>query len=122
MDWYTLRVDVDDGAIPVGLRSMVARLEYQQEQFVGAHFKIGGLDKAVRLDTRELAEQYAEACKTVFAKRYSTNAIDLTIQSVEGGNGMRSEKSDRKRVEEDSRMVRARLEQQVYVPNKRPEL
>ena len=123
MDWYTLRADFDDPkAIPNGLHSMLARLEYKQELFVGAHFKIGGLDKAACLDTRELAEQYAQACRGVFAKRYSSNAIDLDVQAMSGGTSMRSEKSDRERVAADSQMVRARLEQRVYAPNKRPEL
>lgn len=121
MDWYTLRAHFDDaGAVPYGLRALLGRLEYQDELFVGAHFKIGGLDKAVCLDTHELAERYAEKCAEVFAKRYKTDSVRLAIDKVKGG--VSGEKADRKRVEEDSRMVRARLKQQVYAPNKRPEL
>lgn len=128
MKWFSLHARViDPSALSDKLRSALAGIEYHDEVCVGAHFKLTGIDKAAHLETRDLAERYLEACEGVFAKRYGADAIELTIGAVTlatraVGGETRKRETARQRVEEDTRIVQARLDQGVFAPNKRPKL
>lgn len=115
MKWFSLHARViDPGALSDKLRYALAGIEYHDEVCVGAHFKLTGIDKAAHLEIRDLAERYLEACEGVI------DAVTLATRAV--GGEARKRETARQRVEEDTRIVQARLDQGVFSPNKRPKL
>jgi hypothetical protein len=81
---------------------------------IGPHFRLCGPDGAAHLATLELAERAREALLPRFRKRYgSETEIRIGFCEVGGSYGL-------KRIEKDTTIVQARLDQNVLAPNKRP--
>lgn len=78
---------------------------------IGPHFRLTGMDGAAHLATLELAERARTALLPRFQKRYGPET-DIEVREC-GGQWL-------ERIEKDSAIVQARLDQGVFAPNKRP--
>lgn len=108
------------GDISPGLYSkLVIQFERYQELRVSANVLLCGFEKEVWLESRDLAEAYRSALVPVFERRYGADVFRLSVIEC---SVRTTKEDDRKRMERDSKIVRARLAQNVMAPNKRPSL
>jgi hypothetical protein len=102
--------------LPAGTR-MDFNMAYSSEKgqlSIGPHFRLTGMDGAAHLATLELARRTREALLPRFQKRYGPETeIEIQECGIGGANGL-------KRIEKDTAIVQARLDQNVLAPNKRP--
>lgn len=81
---------------------------------IGPHFRLCSFAGAAHIATIELAERTREALLPRFQKRYGPETeIRIEIYEVSGAYGL-------KRIEKDTAIVLARLDQNILAPNKQP--
>lgn len=89
--------------------------EYKNELFLSPHVRLCGLSGMAHVESKSLAENFAEACIAILQKRYGN---ETTIQVFEC---MGSEtKSLLARISRDSAIIRKRLASNNFSPNKAP--
>lgn len=91
-----------------GIQSHTYALQAKDGCFVSAHTKLAGWGKAVVLTTRELAEEFRDAIYPVMRQRHGEQ-VELTVEPVIG-----------MRHGPDDAIVRARMAEKNYAPNKQP--
>lgn len=118
LTFYALRVRFI-GSVPPGLQvKLHAQIAQDGELSVSPHASLCSGTKEAWLDSPSLAREYREALTAVFARRYGEWVTDIEV--VESSTPFRT-KAELK-IREDSQVVRARLEQNVLAPNRRPVL
>lgn len=83
-------------------------LQSKGDVFLSANTKLVGVDKAVLLSNKDLAELFRDATLPTLRRRHG-NAVRSTVVSC------RTTK-----VQLDDLLVRARIKENVFAPNKRP--
>lgn len=109
-------VFVDAPLLSENLRNSLAYQIHHDELYVSPNLKLSSKLAAAHINDRQTAESYVEACCKVFERRYGS-PITLRIDYC-------SETTSKKlahRIERDSALIRARLEQQCFSPNRRPQ-
>jgi hypothetical protein len=90
-------------------------LQHQKvEMVVGPHTRPAGFQGGAMIESKELAETFAEAIKPIFKKRYG----ESTELSVVLCSGFLREK-DLAKIKSHSDIIKARLATNNFVPNKR---
>lgn len=87
----------------------VGRLIVQDECYVSANTKLCDFANSACLSSEPLAVRYREALLPVLRKRYGDGVHLLVISRGPQG-----------RPEFDDELVKARIEQEVFAPNRRP--
>ncbi len=116
--YYQIEVELNESLSDGESALLHARIE-KNELFLSPHVRSAS-DGAAMLETEELAHRWAEACKPVFERR----GKDVSFSPVEV-RSIGSEKQIQKvilRVEEHSKLVSARMEQNMMAANKKPEM
>lgn len=103
---WTIRVEES------AIQSHTFALQERDGCFLGAHTKLAGFDKMVRLSTPELAQQYIDAVADVMKKRHG-EFVHLSVE-VFGSSGRRKDFDDA--------VVLARMREQNFAPNMPPKL
>ena len=85
----------------------------KDELFVGPHVRLSGFPGMAHLETRELADEYAEMIRPVFERRYGEGS-DVEVQEIQTG----MDKRLANRIQRDSDIVRKRLASGNLSPNK----
>ena len=98
--YYTL-IPILSGYVPSPLFVQAAKGELH----VSANKRLCGLNAQAHIESRELAEQFAQLCRPVFIKRYGQGA-DVEVVAVEETASPRL----KARIAKDSAAVRAQLE------------
>jgi hypothetical protein len=110
LTYYSLRPTLDCAApSPVFLQSEKGEL------YISAHLRLSGLAKHAHIETRDLAVKFAEFCKPVFQKRYGEAAGAIVVEC-----SAYDDKYLRKNIEQDSLVVRNRIQNNESAPNKSP--
>lgn len=118
LTFYVLRVRFTGPVLPGLQTKLHAQVAQDGELSVSPHVSLCGGTKGAWLDSPSLAREYREALAPVFARRYGEGVAEIEV--VESTTPLRA-KAELK-IREDSQMVRARLEQKVLAPNRRPAL
>lgn len=108
--FHTIQLTLGD-ALPTGL----AEHGQRQSVFLSADLRACTQDKAMMLPDRLLVEALLTAIRSRLVKRYGSDA-DMQVVAVE----ISASTHAIRRSAMDSALVRARVEQQVYAPNKLP--
>jgi len=103
MDFWTIRID--DAA----LQWHTFALQTKDGCYISANTKLVASDKAVRVSSEKLASQFREAIMATMRRRHGDD-VCLTIEQW----------GTSKQKEFDDDMVKARIEQNNFAPNKRP--
>jgi hypothetical protein len=103
MKYWTIRID--DAA----LQWHTFTLQTKDGCYISVNTKLAASDKAARLSSEELAVQFLEAIMPTMRRRHGEE-VRLTIEKW----GTSKQKAF------DDVMIRARIEQNNYAPNKRP--
>ena len=106
--WFTLRVFLD-GPAP----SPLFIQEHRDGMYVGPHTRLAGFNGVAHLKSRALAEDFTEALKPIFERRYGPG-FGIEIEDWSGS----SSPSLLARIERDSAIVAERLKTGNLVPNK----
>jgi hypothetical protein len=83
-------------------------LQSKGECFLSAHTKLVGVDKAVLLSTRDLAESFREATLLTLRRRHG-EAVRSTVATCRTSE-----------VQVDDLLVQARIREGAFAPNRRP--
>lgn len=114
--WYQICVDVDK--LSSGL---TVNFNYQLEKgniFISPNVRLAGDVKEARIENIHLAQQYLDRCLPIFQKRYGIS-VKLSIMECQSSC---SNKRTLTRINSDSAIIKARLEQDIMTPNKKPTL
>tara|TARA_R110000737_G_scaffold353249_1_gene403556 strand:+ start:2587 stop:2946 length:360 start_codon:yes stop_codon:yes gene_type:complete len=112
--WYQICFEVDE--LSGGL---AFDFHYQFEKdniYISPHVKLAGHAKVAQLESKPLAQRYLERCLPIFQKRYG-DSVELTIIECQSSPYC---KKTLTRIQSDSLLVKARLTQNIMVPNKKP--
>jgi hypothetical protein len=112
--WYQIRVDLDE--LSEGLNF---NFSYQIEKgniCISPNVRLAGDVKEARIESKKLAQQYLERCLPIFKKRYGNN-VKLSIMECQTNCS-----SNRTiiRIQNDSALIRARLNQNIMASNRKP--
>jgi hypothetical protein len=112
--WYQIAVSTKE--LSAGL---IVNFHYQLEKekiCISPNVKLAGDVKEARIENKILAQRYLERCLPIFQKRYG-NSVELSIIECQT-----TSLCDRtiKRIQRDSILIKARLEQNIMSPNKKP--
>lgn len=91
-------------------------LHYQDEHdeiYLGPHVRLSGMSGMAHIESRELAEEFAEACVPRLQKRYGAETRVEVVQCR-----ATSTKALAKRIEKDTHIVKQRLATGNLAPNK----
>lgn len=91
---------------------------YQLQQdnlFIGPNVTFCSGGKEARLDTPDLALEYADRVKPILEERYGEE-VDLLVVSI----SMPARESSLRKVHEHSKLIRARLDQNAMSPTRKP--
>ena len=112
--WY--QICVDAGELSTGL---TINFHYQLEKgniCISPNVRLAGHVKEARIESTSLAQQYLDRCLPIFQKRYGNN-VKLSIMECQGSS---LDKITVKRIQNDSALIKARLEQNIMASNKKP--
>lgn len=101
-DFWTLRVEGAE------FQWHIFAIQSKGDCFLSANTKLVGFDKAVQLSSEELAESFCEAVLPTLRRRHG-DAVSATVASC---------RSTDSRI--DDSLVRARILEGLFAPNKRP--
>lgn len=108
INWFTLKAYLA-GPAP----SPLFIQEYRDGMYVGPHTRLSGFNGVAHLKNREIAEDFVEALKPIFERRYGPG-FSIEIEDWSGS----SSPSLQARIEKDSAIVAERLKTGNLVPNK----
>lgn len=114
--WYQIRVGVNklsDG--------LAFNFNYQAEKrsiCISPNVRLAGDVKEARIESEALALQYLERCLPIFQKRYG-NDVALSIMKCQTSC---TRERTLKRIQNDSTLIKARLEQNIMASNRKPVL
>lgn len=114
LKWYQIRVDVDE--LSTGL---TFNFHYQLDKgniCISPNVRLAGDVKEARIESKALAQQYLERCLPIFKKRYGDN-VELFIMECQTSS---LNKRTLKRIQDNSTLIKARLEQNMMASNKKP--
>jgi hypothetical protein len=109
-------VDVDE--LSSGL---IFNFHYQLEKgniCISPNVRLAGDVKEARIESISLAQQYLDRCLPIFQRRYG-NKVELSIMECQTSC---SNKRTLKRIQDDSTLIKARLEQNIMASNRKPKL
>jgi hypothetical protein len=112
--WYQICVDIGEPSA-----GLAFNFSYQLEKgniFISPNVRLAGDVKEARIDSKSLALQYLERCLPIFKKRYGNN-VNLQIMECQTSD---LNKKTLKRIQNDSALIRARLEQNIMASNRKP--
>jgi hypothetical protein len=102
------------------LPPMLAYQIHKNHVFVSPHTKAVDMSQGAYLRSLDLANRAATALVTIVRKRYGDEARIEVVPVRGGGGGSSAMDRLRRRIEEDSAMLDARVAQRIFAPNKRP--
>jgi hypothetical protein len=114
--WYQIAVSAKE--LSAGLSFSFS---YQLEKgniCISPNVRLAGDVKEARIENKILAQQYLERCLPIFQKRYG-NSVELRI--IECSTSSLCNRT-LKRIQRDSDLIKARLEQNIMISNKKPAL
>jgi seryl-tRNA(Sec) selenium transferase len=114
INWY--QICVDSGELSTGL---TINFHYQIEKeniCISPNVRLAGHVKEARIESISLAQQYLDRCLPIFQRRYG-NKVELSIMECRTSC---SNKRTIKRIQDDSTLIKARLEQNIMASNKKP--
>jgi hypothetical protein len=111
--WY--KISVDNAELSKGL---IFSFHYQLHKYalyLSPHVRLAGMTKEAHIETKELAEEFKEKCLPIKKKRYGDDTT-LTVEEWSTPNVYNSLK---KRIDNDTKIIKARLAQNNVTPNKK---
>jgi ribosomal protein S17E len=112
--WYQICVNINE--LSDGL---TINFSYQLEKgniCISPNVRLAGDVKEARIKSKILAQKYLDKCLPIFQKRYGNN-VKLSIMECQTNC---SSKRTINRVQKDSAIIEARLEQNIMAPNQKP--
>lgn len=101
-DFWTIRVEHAE------LQWHMFALQSKGDYFLSANTKLVGIDKAVLLSSEELAKRFCDATLPILRRRHGEAVLsEVTPCSTT-------------RTQVDDVLVRSRIDEQIFAPNKRP--
>jgi hypothetical protein len=113
-EWYQICVDAKD--LSAGLTNNFSYQLEKENIFISPNVRLAGDVKEARIENKTLAQQYLDRCLPIFQKRYGNN-VELSIMLCQTSC---SSNRTLKRIQKDSAIIEARLEQNIMAPNKKP--
>lgn len=107
-EWYEIQVDIFER--PPG---NVFLQHGKAEMVVGPHTRPAGLQGGAMIESKELAETFAEAIRPIYKKRYG-ESTELKVVPCSGFLGKR----DLEKVKEHTDIIKVRVATKNFVPNK----
>jgi hypothetical protein len=89
--------------------------EEKNELYVSPHVRLCGFSGMAHIETKSLAEKYAEAIAPIFQKRYG-NGTTLEVVSLQSG----IDKKTTLRIAKDTEIIKKRLATNNFASNKAP--
>ncbi|WP_394165652.1 hypothetical protein [Neptunomonas phycophila] len=112
-EYYSLSINLLSD-IQEGLHCKLFSLIEKQSVFISPNSTLCGFGKEAHLETLDLATRYKEKLIPIFIARYGKN-FEINLHKCSTNR-----KSAIKKVEKDSKLVKARLEKNMMAPNKKP--
>lgn len=115
--FYRVKVTFTDG-VGLGLsRDLHLQLE-KDCLMISPNVRLAGFNREACISNELLANNYMARCLPIFRKRYG-DIVKLEVVKVKTHQ---LREKDRIRIEKDSSLIQARLEQNVMAPNKTPDV
>jgi hypothetical protein len=112
-DYYTISVDAEK--LSDGLTRLLAYQLNKDELCVSANLRLCGVGGAAYIDDINTAKTFLDICAGVLETRYGC-AVALRLNNCQATQSVKL----LKKIKTDSAIVRARIEQQCFAPNKIP--
>lgn len=112
--WY--QINVEFNKLSAGL---ISNFHYQLEKgnvCISPNVRLAGDVKEARIESEALAQQYLERCLPIFQKRYGNDVV-LSIMKCQTSC---TRERTLKRIQNDSDLIKARLEQNIMASNRKP--
>ena len=94
--------------------SALLHQDEKSDVFISPHVRLCGYNAMAHIDSEFLAQAFAEACTPFLQKRYGIE----TMLNVESRWEISESDKILKRIHEDSEIIRKRLENRNFSPNK----
>jgi len=113
-EWFQIKVS------DVQLSSKQMFMYFSQlekdELHISPHVKLAGFSKEAHISNIKLAKEFLDKCLPIFQRRYGNETRLEIIKCT--SHSMHNQISQR--VEKDSMLIKARLDQNIMAPNKKP--
>lgn len=93
---------------------VLGKMAGKDQCYLGPHVRLAGESGKALLDSEALARQYADACLPILQDRYGTD-VGIELQATVARGGI---KWTAKKVEKHSEIVRTRLDEGNFAPNR----
>lgn len=115
-NWF--QIQVSNIELSINMRCMYSYQLEKDELYVSPHVKLAGDMKEARISSEKLAIEFMRKCIPIFKKRYGKEA-NLSISRCQSNS-----KDIRllNRIDNDTKIVKARLLQNNMAPNKKVNL
>jgi len=113
--WYQIKVN--DVQLSSKQMFMYCTQLANDELFISPHVKLAGYSKEAHIENIKLAKEFLDKCLPIFQKRYGN---DSKLEIIKCSNGQNNNLT--KRIQQDTKIIQARLKTNNMAPNKKVNL